>query len=59
MTSRSDYYLMKPWDPPEERLYPVLDDLLDDWRQAPRAPRPRVRGKRVAGAPLVKGGDVR
>jgi thioredoxin reductase (NADPH) len=28
-----DYYLMKPWDPPEERLYPVLDDLLDDWRQ--------------------------
>ena len=26
-----DYYLMKPWDPPEERLYPVLDDLLDDW----------------------------
>jgi thioredoxin reductase (NADPH) len=26
-----DYYLLKPWDPPEERLYPVLDDLLDDW----------------------------
>lgn len=26
-----DYYLMKPWDPPEERLYPVLDDLLSDW----------------------------
>ncbi|HEY5706061.1 MAG TPA: FAD-dependent oxidoreductase [Terrimicrobiaceae bacterium] len=26
-----DYYLMKPWDPPEERFYPVLDDLLDDW----------------------------
>jgi thioredoxin reductase (NADPH) len=26
-----DYYLMKPWDPPEERLYPVLDDLLGDW----------------------------
>ena len=25
-----DYYLMKPWDPPEERLYPVLDDLLGD-----------------------------
>ena len=22
---------MKPWDPPEEHLYPVLDDLLDDW----------------------------
>jgi thioredoxin reductase (NADPH) len=27
-----DHYLLKPWDPPEERLYPVLDDLLDDWR---------------------------
>lgn len=26
-----DYYLFKPWDPPEERLYPVLNDLLDDW----------------------------
>lgn len=29
-----DYYLMKPWDPPEERLYPVLDDLLQDWTYA-------------------------
>jgi thioredoxin reductase (NADPH) len=29
-----DYYLMKPWDPPDERLYPVLDELLDDWRTA-------------------------
>lgn len=29
-----DYYLLKPWDPPEERLYPVVEDLLDDWRQA-------------------------
>jgi thioredoxin reductase (NADPH) len=29
-----DYYLLKPWDPPEERLYPVLDDLLGDWRHA-------------------------
>jgi thioredoxin reductase (NADPH) len=28
-----DYYLLKPWDPPGERLYPVIDDLLDDWRQ--------------------------
>lgn len=26
-----DYYLMKPWDPPEQTLYPVLDDLLNDW----------------------------
>jgi thioredoxin reductase (NADPH) len=28
---RIDHYLLKPWDPPEEQLYPVLDDLLDDW----------------------------
>jgi thioredoxin reductase (NADPH) len=28
-----DYYLLKPWDPPEERLFPVVDDLLDDWRR--------------------------
>jgi len=27
-----DYYLMKPWDPPTEKLYPVIDDLLDDWQ---------------------------
>ena len=26
-----DHYLMKPWDPPDERLFPVLDDLLNDW----------------------------
>ena len=29
---RIDYYLLKPWDPPEEKLFPVLDDLLTDWR---------------------------
>ncbi len=29
-----DYYLLKPWDPPESRLYPIVDDLLDDWRRA-------------------------
>jgi thioredoxin reductase (NADPH) len=31
-SARIDYYLMKPWDPPDEKLYPVLDDLLDDWQ---------------------------
>jgi thioredoxin reductase (NADPH) len=31
-----DHYLLKPWDPPEERLFPVVDDLLGDWRQANR-----------------------
>jgi thioredoxin reductase (NADPH) len=29
-----DYYLLKPWDPPEDRLYPVVDDLLGDWQRA-------------------------
>jgi thioredoxin reductase (NADPH) len=29
---RLDQYVLKPWDPPEERLYPVLDDLLADWQ---------------------------
>ncbi len=28
-----DHYLLKPWDPAEDRLYPVIDDLLDDWRR--------------------------
>jgi len=27
-----DYYLVKPWDPPEEKLFPVIDDLLHDWQ---------------------------
>ncbi|MBR9921906.1 MAG: FAD-dependent oxidoreductase [Bacteroidetes bacterium] len=27
-----DYYLMKPWDPPEEKMYPVLDELLEEWQ---------------------------
>ena len=27
-----DYYLIKPWDPPEEKLYPIINDLLDDWQ---------------------------
>lgn len=31
-TAQIHYYLTKPWDPPEERLYPVLNDLLDDWK---------------------------
>ena len=30
--SRVHYYLTKPWDPPEEELYPVIDDLLSDWQ---------------------------
>jgi len=41
-----DYYLMKPWHPPEERLYPILDELLDDWKVHVRLP---YEGIRVAG----------
>lgn len=33
-----DYYLMKPWDPPEEKLFPVLSDLLDEWQSNYRPP---------------------
>jgi thioredoxin reductase (NADPH) len=33
-----DHYLLKPWDPPEELLYPVLDELLTAWKRAARAP---------------------
>jgi thioredoxin reductase (NADPH) len=43
---RLDYYLLKPWDPPEERLYPVLDDLLDDWLAGYQSP---FQGLRVYG----------
>ena len=42
-----DHYLMKPWDPPSERLYPVLDDLLSDWSASFR---PLFEGIRVAGS---------
>ena len=45
-TVKLDHYLVKPWDPPEERLYPVLRDLLDDWRAAYRPP---FGGIRVVG----------
>ena len=38
-----DHYLSKPWDPPEEQLYPVLDDLLDAW-QAEFCPKRRDCG---------------
>lgn len=41
-----DHYLLKPWDPPGERLYPVLDDLLGDWRPPPLTANLRVIGLR-------------
>ena len=45
-TAKLDYYLLKPWDPPEEKLYPVLDDLLTDWLAVYR---PAFEGIRVIG----------
>jgi thioredoxin reductase (NADPH) len=44
--AKIDYYLMKPWDPPEEHLYPILDDLLDDWWALAKPP---FEGIRVIG----------
>lgn len=41
-----DHYIMKPWDPPEEKLYPILDDLLDDWHAGFR---PTFEGIRIVG----------
>ena len=41
--ARIHYYLLKPWDPPEEHLYPVLDDLLEDWQGSYRPPFEGVR----------------
>jgi thioredoxin reductase (NADPH) len=41
-----DYYLLKPWHPPEERLYPIIDDLLDDWQGSFKMP---FHGIRVLG----------
>lgn len=35
---RLDYYLMKPWDPPEQNFYPVLDEVLADWQSSYRPP---------------------
>lgn len=42
-----DHYLLKPWDPPEEKLYPVIDDVLSDWQANVGAP---FDGIRVLGA---------
>jgi thioredoxin reductase (NADPH) len=46
-TARIHYYLNKPWDPPEEKLYPVLTDLLEDWQAGYRPP---FEGLRVIGS---------
>jgi thioredoxin reductase (NADPH) len=38
-----DYYLLKPWDPPEEKLYPVVDSLLEVWNSADHRPVPETK----------------
>ena len=48
--SQVDYYLQKPWDPPDRHLYPVIDDLLDDWRAQYR---PGLGGVKVIGSRFV------
>src|SRR5580693_4154446 len=45
-TARIHYYLTKPWDPPEEKLYPVIDELLVDWNAGYE---PKFDGLRVIG----------
>jgi thioredoxin reductase (NADPH) len=45
-SARIHYYLNKPWDPPEEKLYPVLNDLLESWKGGYR---PRFEGLTVLG----------
>jgi thioredoxin reductase (NADPH) len=45
-SARIHYYLNKPWDPPEEKLYPVLTDLLEDWQAGYQPP---FEGLRVLG----------
>lgn len=46
-----DYYLMKPWDPPEEKMFPVLDDLLEEWQVSHK---PAFKGLRLIGFPYSK-----
>ena len=45
-SAKIHYYLNKPWDPPEEKLYPVLNDLLESWKQGYK---PAYEGIRVVG----------
>jgi thioredoxin reductase (NADPH) len=54
---RLDQYLLKPWDPPEEKLYPVLDDLLADWTAGYR---PAFEGLRLlSGRWAPRGHEIR
>ena len=46
--ARLDHYLEKPWDPPDERLYPATDDLLAEWQSEYRAEVSGLRGGRAS-----------
>jgi thioredoxin reductase (NADPH) len=54
-----DAYLLKPWDPPEEKLYPVVDTMLKAWRESPD---PEVSGVKLVGhrwsAPSFRARDL-
>jgi thioredoxin reductase (NADPH) len=54
-----DAYLLKPWDPPEEKLYPVVDTMLKAWRETPD---PEVAGVKIVGhrwsAPSFRARDL-
>jgi thioredoxin reductase (NADPH) len=52
-----DHYLLKPWDPPEDRLYPIVDDLLSDWVAGYRPPFDGLR--LLAGRWAPRGHEIR
>ena len=54
---RLDQYLLKPWDPPEDKLYPILDELLADWSANYRPPFSGLR--LVAGRWAARGHQIR
>src|SRR6202012_1557837 len=51
-----DYSLLKPWDPPEEKLYPVVDSLLDAWMQSEHRPVPEIKVGGQRWSPRCAGG---
>lgn len=52
---RLDHYILKPWDPPDEKLYPILDDLLSDWSATFR---PAFEGVRLLAGRWAPGGHA-
>jgi thioredoxin reductase (NADPH) len=52
---RLDHYILKPWDPPDEKLYPIVDDLLSDWAATFR---PAFEGLRLLAGRWAPGGHL-